>query len=84
MGWAAAAGARGEALRPPGGASPWGAPLCLLTSSSTSWSSHCVPPACHISAFKWNLLEIFQGTKTHVKTQSFHVIFFSIIYFSAT
>lgn len=41
----------------------------------------CLP----LSAFKWNLFEISQGTRTHLKSQSFHIIlFFSVIYFFAT
>lgn len=57
----------------------------MLTASSTSWSLQCALAACHLSAFKGNLLEICEGTRTHLKSQSFPIIFFfSIIYFSAT
>ena len=74
----------------PGGAAPGAASAHRLPASPPG-PVQCHPPhpapttAHHISALKWNLFEICWGTRTHLKSQSFHIIFFfSVIYFSTT
>ena len=78
----AGAGSRGSSL--------WDC-LCWPTASFPSgglhspWAPPRPPTTRRISALEWNLLEICWGTRTHLKSQSFHIIFFfSVIYFSTT
>lgn len=68
---------------------PWAlalhACICPLSARLPSCSLRCALAVCHTSAFKWNLFDICQGTRTHLKSQSSQIIFFfAVIYFSAT